>query len=1113
MSPAINGTVTVKVNGKDYAVAIVNGKGNLTVSGLANGTYDVNVTFAGDDKYVASNDTATLKVNKVDDYVIDVTAQDITFGENETIVIVLPADVDATQLVVKVDGIERDYTIVNGVATVVVPNLAGGTHMVNVTYKGDDKYNAKDNNGTLFKVNPTADYDIEISVLNDTYGKDTTFIVVLPEGAEENVTITIDGSEMYSVKPNSDGVAILTLNNISAGSHTVTATYPGDYNYQENSDSTEFFIDKATSSIEISVNDVYVVDEDIIINITVKNSTGDITVRINGKEYNVTGEAVTIIGGLANGTYIIEAVLAEDQNYSSSVDTATFEVNKLTPEITATNANITVGKDAVISITGPEDRTGGIVVEVDGTKYYANMTDGEAEVTIKNLATGEYSVKVTYIENDKYVEANADASITVNSKIDPSDLMNVTIDVGSNNNATVTVELPENATGNITVVVDGKEYDVTNLTNGTAVIKVDDLAYGNHTIEVIYSGDDNYSDTSKSKDIEVPQVSDYELTVSAAVDINSVDITVILPDDITGPVLIDVNGVGYYANATGGEAKLHLDGLSNGLYEVIVTYPGDEKYTSKSNSTTFVIDAKVTPDMDIVVDIPENATTGTITVTLPENATGNITVIIDGKEYAVTNLTNGTAVIEIEGLPAGNHTAEIIYSGDDHYNGLTNYTTVEIPRISDYDFEVIAEDILSGEPTNITVILPEDVNGVVLIDLNGVGYYVNVTDGVGTFNALIDLASGTYDVRAYFQGDDKYANKSATTSFNVDPNLIITAPDVVKYYHGTERLVIYFKDENGNNVDGITVKIIINGVTYSRTSENGEASIALNLNSGNYSIDIVFDGDGYYKPQNITANVEILPTIYANDVFKAYKNGTQYYALFVDSEGNPLVNTDVSFNINGVFYTKTTNESGWAKLNINLAEGEYILTAINPVTGEMRTNTVTVISLIESSDLTKHYMNDSQFIVRVRAADGSWAKAGEQVTFNINGVFYNRTTNESGYVKLSINLSPGEYVITTYYKDCRESNNITVLPRLITSDMTMKYGDGSKFVVTTLDEQGNPAANQEVSFNINGILYSRTTNDQGEAGIGINLRPGEYIITSEYNSVGEREGNTIKIEA
>ena len=270
------------------------------------------------------------------------------------------------------------------------------------------------------------------------------------------------------------------------------------------------------------------------------------------------------------------------------------------------------------------------------------------------------------------------------------------------------------------------------------------------------------------------------------------------------------------------------------------------------------------------------------------------------------------------------------------------------------------------------------------------------------------------------------------------------------------------------------------------------------------------EGNDQFKPQSVNASVEILPTIYAKDVYKVFKNGTQYYAYFVDSNGNPLVNKDVSFNINGVFYTRATNVSGWAKLNINLPEGEYILTAVNPVTGEMRTNKVTVITLIESSDLVKYFRNETQFIARIHSDDGGWAKAGEEVTFNINGVFYTKTTNETGHVKLNINLPPGDYIITSYYKDCKESNNVKVLPVLITSDLVMKYHDGSQFVAKTLDEQGNPAPHQNVLFNINGILYYRLTNDVGEAGIIVNLPPGEYIVTSQYGY--ESNSNKLTIE-
>lgn len=64
-------------------------------------------------------------------------------------------------------------------------------------------------------------------------------------------------------------------------------------------------------------------------------------------------------------------------------------------------------------------------------------------------------------------------------------------------------------------------------------------------------------------------------------------------------------------------------------------------------------------------------------------------------------------------------------------------------------------------------------------------------------------------------------------------------------------------------------------------------------------------------------------------LLKMFRNNTQYYAIFTDSQGNFLKNKNIQFNINGVFYTRTTNDKGIAMMNINLNPGKYIITAKN----------------------------------------------------------------------------------------------------------------------------------------------------------------------------------------
>ena len=219
------------------------------------------------------------------------------------------------------------------------------------------------------------------------------------------------------------------------------------------------------------------------------------------------------------------------------------------------------------------------------------------------------------------------------------------------------------------------------------------------------------------------------------------------------------------------------------------------------------------------------------------------------------------------------------------------------------------------------------------------------------------------------------------------------------------------------------------------------------------------------------------------------------------------------FNINGVMYDrKVSGDKGLAKLNINLEPGQYVITSMNLETGENAANNVTVISrLIENKDITKYYRNGTQYTVKVIDDTGKAVGAGETVTFNINGVFYNRTTNESGIAKLNINLQQGSYIITAEYKNCKVSNNIIVLPVLSASDLTKKYGTSDSFVATLLDGQGKPYAEQRVQFNVNGVLYNRVTDSSGQAKLNINLQPGQYIITSSYN--GSNIANNIVITA
>ena len=409
--------------------------------------------------------------------------------------------------------------------------------------------------------------------------------------------------------------------------------------------------------------------------------------------------------------------------------------------------------------------------------------------------------------------------------------------------------------------------------------------------------------------------------------------------------------------------------------------------------------------------------------------------------------------------------------------------------------KVSSSDINYGEIETIKVNLPYDATGKVSTTVNGKEYSSNVNNGVGNI-VISDLKYGNYNVEVAYSGDSKYNPLKEKTSFVVEKNVDLSAPDVVKYYGGSERFVVTLKDRDNQPIANANIKISLNGVSYTRTTNNmGSTSIAINLNSGKYNVTTEYDGIKIYS------TITIKDTVISNDFSKIFKNGTQYYGTFVDSQGNLLKNTDVIFNINGVYYTRTTNDQGIAKMNINLNPGTYVLTATNPASGEQHTTVIKVLpSIVENHDLTKYYRNESKYTLRILDSKGNPVGAGVTVKLNINGVFYERKTNASGYMNMNINLNPGTYIVTAEYNGLMASNTVRVLPILSAKDVNMKYRDGTKFELKLLDGKGNPFAAQKITFNINGVFYERITDSNGIARLNLNLQAGEYIITSMYEN-------------
>ena len=577
-----------------------------------------------------------------------------------------------------------------------------------------------------------------------------------------------------------------------------------------------------------------------------------------------------------------------------------------------------------------------------------------------------------------------------------------------------------------------------------------------------------------------------------------------------GEVIFSINGTNYTAGVVDGVAKISVYFDEVGDYVISANYKNNGLYNGSFVQKTVSVtktDVNLTAYIGDIVYGENPIVNINLTSVAGVNVTGDVVLTISGKKYIV-NVVNALAVFEIpEMLDAGEYHIDVSYLGSEKYNaadGAADFTVAKKEITMNVTIDKDYRDI------TVNVNLSEKLDGNLTVLVNNTPYTLSYTNGTGSL-IFKNLTYGNYTISAVFTKDNY---QTVNVSENVEINSIKTvleAENVVMYYKDGTRFAVVLKDINGNPLANMDVIISINGRNYVKQSdENGTASLGLNLESKNYTVVTTFGGNSKYFGTRSNNTVSILSTLLSKDIVKYYRNGTQFYATVLDFKGNPLANTTVMFNINGVFYNKTTDENGTAKLNIWLRPGKYIITIFNLVTGEQAGNNVTVLSkIVENYDLVKYYKNASKFSVKILDSQG-YPVEGTIVTFNINGVFYYKETDSNGIASLAINLRPGKYVITTMYGQYDVGNNVTVLPTLQTSDLKMKYLDGSAFNARVVDGQGNPLANQIVKFNVNGVFYNKVTNDEGIASLNIRLMKGEYIITSIYN--GFETGNTIKIQ-
>ena len=233
------------------------------------------------------------------------------------------------------------------------------------------------------------------------------------------------------------------------------------------------------------------------------------------------------------------------------------------------------------------------------------------------------------------------------------------------------------------------------------------------------------------------------------------------------------------------------------------------------------------------------------------------------------------------------------------------------------------------------------------------------------------------------------------------------------------------------------------------------------------------------------------------------------YDVVLTKDNDPIENATVSFTVNGVKYTQSSDSEGRVSVPLNLNEGSYVISAQYGNT--VNKSTVKVASPIKASNFTKTYGGTKQFSATFLNSKGNPLKNAE-VKFILNGKTYTKKTNSKGVASIGIGLRVGTYTIYIVHANgYKISRNITIKTSVVAGDVTKRYLSSKVFKATFYGKDGKLLANTYVKFIAHGTTFNVKTNSKGVASISIISKPSTFKMYSVNTETGQKISNTVKI--
>ena len=278
----------------------------------------------------------------------------------------------------------------------------------------------------------------------------------------------------------------------------------------------------------------------------------------------------------------------------------------------------------------------------------------------------------------------------------------------------------------------------------------------------------------------------------------------------------------------------------------------------------------------------------------------------------------------------------INYTFDSETNQLIISSQLRIPIKTEIKLNNI-HNMLINDDVVIKPLITAGATGNINIYLDGV---LLETIKAGSDYTLSNLNIGKHNVTLIYDGSVGFEACNFSTEFYTMAIYPIDSEDTQIIYGSNNYFQAKFYDIEGNALENKIVIFKINNDTdFAKfTNSEGIAYLDVDLDYGNYSVTII---NPILNEEKIN-NLLIFTSIESEDITLENGENFVFTSKFLDNIANPLKDTYVVFNINNKDYAVQTDENGIASLNINLDDGTYNITLINPITDESKVNKITI---------------------------------------------------------------------------------------------------------------------------------------------------------------------------